>query len=236
MMILVLILVLCIFLFFVGGERGAIVVTTLAGNVCVLAVTVILLANGMPIFPIVFLAAVLISYITLIRQNGNNQKTWSAFVSVAGIMLVLSVAIAVIVHITNAGGLNEIQSVQEDVAFYYTLDIQIPMQKIAVGVVILSALGAIMDTALSVTSAVYETSVYKGYKQDKIEMRGDRAEMSDFPLYLNTVAGGLDRRDQTIGGFSFVVKIYALPVVEIIGQLLYLLGRYGFNTQFGDCL
>ena len=81
-----------------------------------------------------------------------------------------------------------------------------------------------------------KTSVYKGYKQDKIEMRGDRAEMSDFPLYLNTVAGGLDRKDQTIGGFSFVVKIYALPVVEIIGQLLYLLGRYGFNAQFGDCL
>ena len=64
---------------------------------------------------------------------------------------------------------------------------------------------------------IKETSVYKGYKQDKIEMRGDRAEMSDFPLYLNTVAGGLDRRDQTIGGFSFVVKIYTVPVVEIIG-------------------
>ena len=63
----------------------------------------------------------------------------------------------------------------------------------------------------------WETSVYKGYKQDKIEMRGDRAEMSDFPLYLNTVAGGLDCRNQAIGGFSFVVKIYALPVVEIIG-------------------
>ena len=47
--------------------------------------------------------------------------------------------------------------------------------------------------------------MYKGYKQDKIEMRGDRAEMSDFPLYLNTVAGGLDRRDQAIGGFSFAV-------------------------------
>ena len=64
---------------------------------------------------------------------------------------------------------------------------------------------------------ICETSVYKGYKRDKIEMRGDRAEISDFPLYLNTVAGGLDCRDQTIGGFSFVVKIYAVPVVEIIG-------------------
>ena len=80
-----------------------------------------------------------------------------------------------------------------------------------------------------------EASVYKGYKRDKIEMRGDRAEMSDFPLYLNTVAGGLDCRNQAIGGFSFVVKIYALPVVEIIGQLLYLLGRYGFDTQIGYC-
>lgn len=69
----------------------------------------------------------------------------------------------------------------------------------------------------SLVETTRETSVYKGYKQDKIEMRGDRAEMSDFPLYLNTVAGGLDRRDQTIGGFSFVVKIYAVPVVEIIG-------------------
>lgn len=65
--------------------------------------------------------------------------------------------------------------------------------------------------------APLETSVYKGYKRDKIEMRVDRVEVSDFPLYLNTVAGGLDRRDQTIGGFSFVVKIYAVPVVEIIG-------------------
>lgn len=72
-------------------------------------------------------------------------------------------------------------------------------------------------TNMMMWSNVTETSVYKGYKQDKIEMRGDRAEMSDFPLYLNTVAGGLDRRDQTIGGFSFVVKIYAVPVVEIIG-------------------
>ena len=76
------------------------------------------------------------------------------------------------------------------------------------------------EMAQNVYKDIYEeikTSVYKGYKQDEIEMRGDRAEMSDFPLYLNTVAGGLDRRDQTIGGFSFVGKIYAVPVVEIIG-------------------
>lgn len=73
------------------------------------------------------------------------------------------------------------------------------------------------DSLIEFEQKYPEASVYKGYKRDKIEMRGDRAEISDFPLYLNTVAGGLDCRDQTIGGFSFVVKIYAVPVVEIIG-------------------
>ena len=47
---------------------------------------------------------------------------------------------------------------------------------------------------LKILTSIYDffvickTSVYKGYKRDKIEMRGDRAEMSDFPLYLNTVS------------------------------------------------
>ena len=49
--------------------------------------------------------------------------------------------------------------------------------------------------------------------------------MSDFPLCLNTVAGGLDRRDQTIGDFSFRLKIYAVPDVEIIG---YVFAFYAF--------
>lgn len=80
-----------------------------------------------------------------------------------------------------------------------------------------TATSSLSNPQRKLCAARNKTSVYKGYKQDKIEMRGDRAEMSDFPLYLNTVAGGLDRRDQTIGGFSFVVKIYAVPVVEIIG-------------------
>ena len=86
-----------------------------------------------------------------------------------------------------------------------------------------------------IVALTLQASVYKGYKRDKIEMRGDRAEISDFPLYLNTVAGGLDCRNQAISGFSFVVKIYALPVVEIIGQFLYLLGRYGIDAQIGYC-
>ena len=81
-----------------------------------------------------------------------------------------------------------------------------------------------------------KTSVYKGYKRDKIEMRVDRVEVSDFPLYLNTVAGRSDCQNQNVSGFSFVIEINAVPVIKIIRQLLDLLGRYGFNAQLGDCL
>ena len=81
-----------------------------------------------------------------------------------------------------------------------------------------------------------KASVYKRYKRDKIEMKVDRVEVSDFPLYLNTVAGRSDCQNQNVSGFSFVVEINAVPVIKIIRQLLDLLGRYGFNAQLGDCL
>ena len=161
MMILVLVLVLCIFLFFVGGERGAIVVTTLAGNVCVLAVTIILLANGMPIFPIIFLATILISYITLIQQNGKNQKTEIAFGATGIVILLLLAAIFLLLWDARSGGLNEIQAIQVDVMYYYNTNLHINLLQITVCMVLLSTLGAVLDTALSITPSLYEVILHK---------------------------------------------------------------------------
>lgn len=160
-MIQVLAILLFVLLLLVGGDRGAITVMSLAGNIAVLGVAVFFLANGTTIFLVILLATVCISYITLIRQNGSNVKTRAALASVIGIMIMLSVFIALMVWRTGAGGLNEIQAIQEDIQFYYNIDIGIPMQQVATGIVILSALGAIMDTALSVTSAVYEVSIHR---------------------------------------------------------------------------
>ena len=57
--------------------------------------------------------------------------------------------------------MNEIQSMQEDIMYFYESDIHISMLQIAVSVTILSALGAAIDTALSVTSAVYEVKQHR---------------------------------------------------------------------------
>ena len=77
-MIGVLALVLFLLLILIGGDRGAVAVLALCGNIAVLAFTVILLANGAPPFLVIFAATLSISYITLLKQNGNNLKTRSA--------------------------------------------------------------------------------------------------------------------------------------------------------------
>lgn len=157
----ILVLILFLLMVAVGGERGAIAVLVLYGNILVLAGTIILLAKGYPVFLVVFLAAVIISYISLMKQNGKNVKTFAAFAAVTGIVFVLSIFIYLLVWKAQSGGMNEIQSMQEDIMYFYESDIHISMLQTAVSVTILSALGAAIDTALSVTSAVYEVKQHR---------------------------------------------------------------------------
>lgn len=96
----ILVLILFLLMVAVGGERGAIAVLVLCGNILVLGGTIILLAKGYPVFLVVFLAAVIISYISLMKQNGKNVKTFAAFASVTGIMFVLSLLIYLLVWLS----------------------------------------------------------------------------------------------------------------------------------------
>ncbi|MDD7770608.1 YibE/F family protein [Suipraeoptans intestinalis] len=160
-MIGILALVLFVLLLAVGGERGASSILTLAGNIFVLTVTIFLLAGGFPPILLTFLAGTVISYLTLIKQNGKNKKTGAAFLATAAVMLLLLPAVYLVVWKTNGGGLNEIQAIQEDVMYYYNVDLRIRMLSIAVCINLLSVLGAVLDTALSITSSVHEVAVHR---------------------------------------------------------------------------
>ena len=56
-------------------------------------------------------------------------------------------------------------------------------------------------------------------------MRGDRAEMSDFPLYLTTAAGGIDRTIHSLGGFSIALNMHAPALIVVVRRFLSLLRR-----------
>ena len=161
MMIGILALILFGLMMVIGGDRGAVSVMSLAGNLLVLSLAIILMAGGHSPLIITGIAAGLISYITLVKQNGKNQKTEIAFGATGIVILLLLAAIFLLLWDARSGGLNEIQAIQEDVMYYYNTNLHINMLQITVCMVLLSTLGAVLDTALSITSSLYEVILHK---------------------------------------------------------------------------
>lgn len=160
-MILFLVLVLIFLMILIGGERGAVSVMTLAGNIIILLFSIILMANGFPPLLLVVAAGAGVCYNSLFYQNGNNPKTRAAFAATVLVMLLLFIPLYVIIWRTGNYGLNELQISEDDFMYYYSTDIHINMLHVGIFVMGFSTLGAVIDTALSVTSSVYEVWIHK---------------------------------------------------------------------------
>lgn len=153
-------LILVALIAIVGGDRGVMSLIALAGNLLILCIAIWLIASGVPVFPVTICLSVVICCITLFYQNGINRKTLSAFTAVLITIFILFCAIYYVVCKSGSGGLNEIQSVSEDV-LYYNINLNIPMQKVMAAVVLLSTLGAVTDMALTVSTSLYEVKIHK---------------------------------------------------------------------------
>lgn len=154
-MLTILSIILIVLLIAIGEERGVASVFTLIGNVLVLIVCIYLIANGMNIFIAILGCSLLFSMITLFAQNGVNDKTISAVISVVTVTLLLMGVCAFILHRAHLGGYSEMDMYGDEAPF---LNNKIHMNsfEIMTAVVLLSLLGAVMDTALSIAAAVYE--------------------------------------------------------------------------------
>lgn len=160
-MLIILGLILISLIVIVGGDRGVVSLIALVGNLLLLSFAIWLMAAGVPVLFVTVGAGIVISCITLFYQNGTNVKTWSAFISVAITMLVLFFVIYVVIWSTEAGGLNEIQSVGDDI-LYYNMDLNISMRNVMVSVILLQYTGGNFSTwALTVTTSVYEVKNHK---------------------------------------------------------------------------
>lgn len=153
-------LILVALIAIVGGDRGVMSLIALAGNLLILCIAIWLIASGVPVFPVTICLSMVICCITLFYQNGINRKTLSAFTAVLITIFILFFVIYYVVCKSGSGGLNEIQSVSEDV-LYYNMNLNIPMQKVMAAVVLLSTLGAVTDMALTVSTSLYEVKIHK---------------------------------------------------------------------------
>ena len=150
-MIIFLALVLIILMILIGGERGAVSLMTLAGNIVILFISILLMSIGFPALLLILAAGAGVCYNSLFYQNGNNPKTRAAFLATLLVMLRLFIPIYLIIWRSGSYGLNELQLSEDDFMYYYSTDIHINMLHVAVFVTVFSTLGAVIDTALSVT-------------------------------------------------------------------------------------
>ena len=158
-MLMILGFILLFLIMIIGGDRGVISLISLVGNM-LLSLAIWLMAAGAPVLLVTVGVGTIISCVTLFYQNGTNEKTKSAFTAVLITMAVLFFFIYMVVWRSEAGGLNEIQAVEDDV-LYYNMNLDINMRNVATAVIILSTLGAVLDMALTVTTSVYEVSIHK---------------------------------------------------------------------------
>lgn len=153
---------LTIILFFlmriIGGEKGTRSFTALFLNAIVLFVTVFFMTIQTinPVF-ITLLASIVISCINLFYINSINLKSITAFLATILTLFFLIFLIFILVErsMIQGFGIEEIEDLSS-----FTLYVGVDFIKIASCTIIMGAIGAITDTAISISSAMNEIFIH----------------------------------------------------------------------------
>lgn len=153
-MIKLLFIILLLLMILIGGERGVISIITLISNMVTLCLIVLFIKAGLDPLIATAIGSLVIISVTLLYQNSKNKKTTVAFFSVLIIMSVFFILAFVFGYQTKIGGFNEIE--QPDLMMYYSADININMMHLGISMIVIGILGAIMDTAMAISTGMYE--------------------------------------------------------------------------------
>lgn len=154
-MILALTIILFFLMVLVGGNRGLDSFFALVRTVLALILNIYLIAWGFP--PILVTLAISIFFVitVLYVQNGKNAKMHAAAIAVAVVMLLVIVTAGPILWQAGISGYNEIEQ-YEEISMYLSADLSVPMPAVSLAAVVLGLIGAVMDTAVAITTAVNE--------------------------------------------------------------------------------
>lgn len=148
-------IILCSLMVWIGGEKGARSFISLFLNFFVLFLTVVLMTiptNDPNILAII--AGTVISSINLFFINEVNSKTITAFIATVITITILLFIIYFITEKAMIQGFGE-EEIDELIGVY-SLYLGVDFSKLATAVIILSTVGAIIDVAISITSPMQE--------------------------------------------------------------------------------
>ncbi|MCB6993340.1 YibE/F family protein [bacterium 210820-DFI.6.37] len=189
-MLLILLIVFVLLTLLIGGDRSAKALVTLMGNAAVLSAALMGIYLGLNSLICAMAACFCVTLLTLFYQNDINRKTKAAFWSVALVILLLTGFLWYLGAFTATQGFPVGQyEIRESNG--YSGRIGIDMQMLQTASLLMLLIGAIIDTALAVTSALWEVH------QNNPRLTGSE-------LFLSGISIGRDILSSTVNTLFFI--------------------------------
>ncbi len=157
--------ILLILMIAVGGKRGAKTFAALYINIFILIFTVFLIACGINAIVASLLGCAVIGVVVLFIINGVNIKTVTAFFAIATVLVIMT---ALMLYIGSETHIQGFADENTDEICWYSPEIGLDMTQVSLAMVLMGLIGAIIDTAIAITSAlneVYENNTHLTKKE-----------------------------------------------------------------------
>lgn len=112
------------------------------------------LSGGIPVLGLTFIIAALISSLTLFSVGGREPKTWAAFAGTIGGVAAAGILAGLAIKLMHLTGLSS----EESMILKATVLKHVDFQGILFAGIVLGALGAVMDVAISIAAAQQEVA------------------------------------------------------------------------------
>lgn len=157
---LVLLIILFLLMIYIDFKRGVKLFISLFINFIILLIIFYLIAIGFNPIICSLIGCLIISYIILYFVNGENIKTKSSLKSIILVLIILSILILIITNLSRIAGFE--YELNEDISIYST-SVNIDFTQISISLILISLIGATIDSSIAISSALYE--VYENNKQ-----------------------------------------------------------------------
>ena len=188
-MIWKLVIILFVLMVLIGGNRGLDSFFALVRTLLALLVNVYAISWGAPPIPTTFAISVFIVITVIYVQNGVNAKMHAAVISVVFVILLIMMTAGPLLWAAGISGYNDIEQ-YEEISMYLSSDLQVSMSAVMLSAIVLGLLGAVMDTAVAVTTAMNEVH------ENKKDLNGKQ-------LFVSGMAVGKDILGTTVNTLFF---------------------------------
>ena len=150
---IILIILLFLLMIYIDIKRGIKLFLSILFNFIILMIIFYLIAIGLNPIICSLIGCFIISYIILYYVNERNIKTESSLKSVIIVLIILSFLIFFVTKISRIAGFGY-ESYEEINMFSY--DVKLDFTNIAISMILISLIGATVDSSIAISSALYE--------------------------------------------------------------------------------